>query len=333
MKEGRVIEVHRTNFIIKTDNVELTATVRGSFHDEGEFPKVGDYVAYTILEDKEQAVIELVRPRSSLIKRKSASTDEEQIMVTNVNLIFIVMGLDGDYNVSRLERYLLLAQQSAIPAVIVLNKKDVTQRFEEQLQEVEAVAGPIRVIATSALTGEGMIKIKDCFTDETTAVLLGSSGAGKSTMTNWLLGDDAQAVKATRDDDGRGRHTTTSRQLFALPFGGYLIDTPGMRELGVVEDEDTAEVAAFEKMQTLIAACKFSNCDHEKSAGCAVIEALETGQLSEREYQNYQKIVREREFLANKDATKAVRYAAQNLKREEQKNMAIRRARMTGGDK
>ena len=193
MKEGRIIEVHRTNFIIRSDDNEFTATVRGSFHDEGEFPKVGDYVAYTVLEDG-QAVIEMVRPRTSLIKRKSASTDEEQIMVTNVNLIFIVMGLDGDYNVSRLERYLLLAKQSNIPAVVVLNKTDVTNNFEEQLQEVEAVAGPIRVIATSALSGEGMILIKECFTPETTAVLLGSSGAGKSTMTNWLLGEEFQTA-------------------------------------------------------------------------------------------------------------------------------------------
>lgn len=332
MKEGRVIEVHRTNFIIKTDDTELTATVRGSFHDEGEFPKVGDYVAYTVLED-EQAVIELVRPRTSLIKRKSASTDEEQIMVTNVNLIFIVMGLDGDYNISRLERYLLLATQSNIPAVVVLNKTDATERFEEQLQEVEAATGPIRVIPTSALSGEGMIDVKDCFTPETTAVLLGSSGAGKSTMTNWLLGEDSQAVKETRADDGRGRHTTTSRQLFELPFGGYLIDTPGMRELGVMEDENTPEVRAFRKMEELSTACKFRNCDHEKSDGCAVIEALETGGLSEREYQNYQKIVREREFLHNKDSTKAARYDTQNQKRQQQKNEAVRRTKLSRGQK
>jgi len=330
MKEGRVIEVHRTNFIIKSEDVEHVATVRGSFHEEGDFPKVGDYVSYELLDDG-QAVIELVKPRTSLIKRKSASTDEEQIMVTNVNLIFIVMGLDGDYNISRLERYLLLAKQSDIPAVVVLNKTDATDRFEEQLQEVEAAVGTVRVIAISALTGEGMIAIKDCFTPETTAVLLGSSGAGKSTMTNWLLGDDAQLVKETRSDDSRGRHTTTSRQLFELPFGGFLIDTPGMRELGVMEGESTAEIEVFQKMDALAAACKFRNCDHEKSAGCAVIEALETGELDEREFQNYQKLVREREFLASKNSTNAARYHAQNQKREHQKNEATRRAKLSRG--
>jgi ribosome biogenesis GTPase len=330
MKEGRVIEVHRTNFVVKTDDIEYTASVRGSFHEEGEFPKVGDYVSYEVLDDG-QAVIEMIRPRTSLIKRKSVSTDEEQIMVTNVNLICIVMGLDGDYNISRLERYLLLAKQSDIPAIIVLNKTDVTDRLEEQLQEVEAAAGTTKVIAVSALSGEGMIAVKECFSPETTAVLLGSSGAGKSTMTNWLLGADMQPVKEIRADDSRGRHTTTSRQLFELPFGGFLIDTPGMRELGVLENEQTPEMAASQKMEALAAQCTFANCDHDKSAGCAVIEALETGELSERELRNYRKLAREREFSTNKGATNAARHSAQNKKRENQKNEATRRARLSRG--
>jgi ribosome biogenesis GTPase len=330
MKEGRIIEVHRTNFIIKSEESELVATVRGSFHEDGEFPKVGDYVSYELLKDG-QAVIEMVRPRTSLIKRKSVSTDEEQIMVANVNLIFIVMGLDGDYNISRLERYLLLAKQSEIPAVIVLNKTDATDRFEEQLQEVEVVAGPTRVIATSALSGEGMIAVKDCFTPETTAVLLGSSGAGKSTITNWLLGEDTQEVGETRLDDNRGRHITTSRQLFELPFGGFIIDTPGMRELGVLEHENQTEITVFQKMEKLAAQCTFRNCDHQKSAGCAILEALETGELGKREFQNYQKLLREREFLLSKDATNRARYSAQNQKREQQKTEAARRSRLSRG--
>jgi ribosome biogenesis GTPase len=241
------------------------------------------------------------------------------------------MGLDGDYNISRLERYLLLAKQSEIPAVVVLNKVDVTNRLEEQLQEVEAAAGTTRVIPVSALSGEGMIAIKECFTQETTAVLLGSSGAGKSTVTNWLLGEDTQEVKEIRSDDSRGRHTTTSRQLFELPFGGFLIDTPGMRELGVLENENSPEVEVFQKLEGLAAQCAFANCDHDKSAGCAVLDALETGELSAREFRNYQKIVREREFAMNKDATNAARHSAQNQKRDQQKNEAARRARLSRG--
>jgi len=328
MKEGRIIEVHRTNYIIKTETAELTASVRGIFHDEGAFPKVGDYVRFTLLEDG-QAVIEEIKDRTSVIKRKSVSTDEEQTMVANVTLIFIVMGLDGDYNLSRLERYLMLAKQSQIPAVVLLNKTDVADQLEEQLQAVDAVAGTTRVIAISALTGSGMTEVKDCFTPDTTAVLLGSSGAGKSTITNWFLGADTQAVNDIREDDSRGRHTTTSRQLFALPFGGSLIDTPGMRELGVLEEVESAKVSVFDTIKQRAAACQFRNCDHEKSAGCAVLEALETGELSDREFYNYKKLVREQAFLTNKDATNAARYSDQNKKRELQKNSVKERERLS----
>lgn len=330
MQEGRIIEVHRTNFIVKTGEEEITATVRGAFHEEGEFPKVGDFVSYVLIDD-ELGVIEEVHPRTSIIKRKSASTDEEQIMVANVTLIFIVMGLDGDYNLSRLERYLLLARQSNIPAVILLNKADLVDNLEERMQEVESVAGTTRVLAISALEGMGMHLVKDCFTDETTAVLLGSSGAGKSTITNWFLETDSQSVNQTRESDGRGRHTTTSRQLFALPFGGSLIDTPGMRELGVFEDEKTPEVLLFEKIDAIAADCKFSNCDHDKSAGCAVLEALESGELTEREYANYQKIQREQFYLLSKDTNNAARYQNQNEKRSQQKNAALTRQRLSRG--
>lgn len=328
MQEGRITEVHRTNYIIQAGDAERTATVRGVFHDEGAFPKVGDYVRFTLLEDG-QAVIEQIKERTSVIKRKSASTDEEQVMAANVSLVFIVMGLDGDYNLSRLERYLQLASASDIPAVVLLNKTDVTNQLDERLQEVEAVAGTTRVIPISALSGEGLLMVKECFTPDTTAVLLGSSGAGKSTITNWLLGEDAQAVKETRADDSRGRHTTTSRQLFNLPFGGSLIDTPGMRELGVLDEEGSEKVSIFEKIETVALNCKFRNCDHEKSAGCAVLAALEAGELSIREFQNYQKLLKEQAFLRSKDSDNSARHFEQNKKRELQKNSAIARAKLS----
>ena len=330
MHTGRVIEVHRTNFILKTNESEVTATVRGSFHEDGEFPKVGDCVTYSLLEDG-QAVIEAVHTRTSVIKRKAASQDEEQIMVANVSLIFIVMGLDGDYNLSRLERYLVLARQSDIPAVVLLNKTDIAEDIEGKLQAVEAVVGTTKVILISALTGEGMHAVKECFNQDTTAVLLGSSGAGKSTITNWFLEDNTQEVRDTRADDSRGRHTTTSRQLFSLPFGGSLIDTPGMRELGIAEEEESAQKNLYSKIDALAQHCQFRNCDHEKSAGCAVLAALESGALSEREYQNYQKLQREQEFLANKEGGGSKRFQEQIIKRTQQKNAALKRKRLSRG--
>ncbi len=264
MTSGRVTEVHRTNFIVKVEGKEVVSTVRGNFHTEKDFPKVGDYVSLEVLSDG-KGVIESVKERKSVIKRKASDSEEEQIMAANVDFIFIVMGLDKDFSVSRLERYLLLAAQSDIPAVIVLNKLDVAEAKESQISEVKTMAGGSPVVSVSATTGENMESVQSFISSDTTAVLLGSSGAGKSTITNWLLQDDVQPVQDIRSDDGRGRHTTTSRQLFDLPGGGYLIDTAGMRELGVLESDSEDELEVFYKIEEIAKECKFRNCDHEKS--------------------------------------------------------------------
>ncbi|MCA9357503.1 ribosome small subunit-dependent GTPase A [Candidatus Nomurabacteria bacterium] len=323
--KGRVTEAHRTNFTVTmAEGNEVTATVRGVFHADKDFPKVGDYVLLTLLED-EKAVIEEILPRQSVIKRRAADSDEEQIIATNVDLIFVVMGLDSDFNISRLERYLLLAKQSDIKVVVLLNKSDVVDDTESCLQEVKQVTGEVSVHLVSAKEGAGMPTVADYFTPDTTAVLLGSSGAGKSTITNWLLQSERQAVNELRETDGRGRHTTTSRQLFAIPHGGYLIDTPGMRELGVLDSDTEDELAVFERIESFMSECQFSNCDHTKSQGCAVLAALKDGLLTERELQNYHKILQERAFQESKESTTAARHFKQNQKRLHQKYSAIQR--------
>jgi len=328
MQTGRIIEVHRTNYTVAIPDREVIATVRGTFHTEGDFPKVGDYVSLSLLEDN-KAVIEKVHERASIIKRKAADSQEEQIMVTNVDLIGIVLGLDGDYSISRLERYLLLAAQSGISTVVILNKMDVVDDVQQHIREVEAVAGAVPVIAVSALTGERMSTFETYLLPEKTVVLLGSSGAGKSTITNWLLQEDRQAVQETRSIDNRGRHTTTSRQLITLPNGTFLIDTPGMRELGVFESDAEDELAVFERIEHFSSLCKFNNCDHEKSAGCAVLAALESGDLDQRELNNYHKLLRERAFQESKETTGSDRYQAQNQKRQNQKDAAAQRQRLS----
>lgn len=330
MNTGRITEAHRTNFTVTVDGKEYIATVRGVFHADKDFPKVGDYVSCELLDD-EKAVIEKVNDRQSVIKRKSAETDEEQIIAANVDLIFIVMGLDGDFNMSRLERYLLLAEQSSIPAVVILNKSDVVEDVASYQSQVTEIVGETPVLTISALQGEGMEELASYIMPETTAVLLGSSGAGKSTITNWLLQEEKQAVKEIREDDSHGRHTTTSRQLFSLPHGGYLIDTPGMRELGVFESDKEDELAVFERIEQYAAQCQFRNCDHHKSAGCAVKAAIEAGELSERELHNYHKLLRERDFLENKGTDNGARHQKQNEKRLQQKYEAIKRQKLSRG--
>ena len=329
MLTGRVIEVQRVHISVALPDKVVLATVRGEFHETGEYPKVGDWVNVSLI-DEEQAVIEELLPRSSVIERLDQETLQPQVLVANVDIVFIVMGLDGDYNVSRLERYFLLARQSNITPVVILNKSDLAPELARQVAGVEQVVGETPVHITNASTGDGLEVMRSYFEADTTAVLLGSSGAGKSTITNWLLGEAAQAVNEVRADDSRGRHTTTTRQLFTLAGGGYLIDTPGMRELSVVESESTQEEMLIEEIESLAQQCQFSNCDHEKSAGCAVLAAVDSGELDPRTLDNYYKLVRERAWQQDKTGSKE-RYSKQNEKRQSQAYAAAKKRRLMRG--
>lgn len=287
---GRVITEHKASYIVSDDGHEYVATIRGHFHDEEEkrFPKVGDYVVMSVLEE-EKAVIESIEERSSEVVRKSAHDDTIQVMVTNVDYVFIVMGLDDDFNLRRLERYLVLTEQAHITPVVILNKVDVIDDVELYLSQTKEVAKDVQVYAVSAETGEGMEVFAEYLKDGATGVLLGSSGAGKSTITNYVLKEDLQDTKSVRETDSRGRHTTTTRELFKLPSGGYLIDTPGMRELGFVSEEDMSD-GTFSDIDLLTYECRFPNCDHVKSTGCAVQTALAEGTLDQKHFDNYMKL-------------------------------------------
>lgn len=320
---GRITAVHRTNCMVDIAGTEHAATVRGAVYEAGLSPCVGDMVTVERLEHDEM-VITAILPRETVLERWQESKGV-QTLVSNVNLILIVMGLDLDFNISRLERYLALAAQSNVPAVIVLNKADVASDLAEQQAAVAAVSGAAPIEVVTATSGAGMEALRQYFDADTIAVLLGSSGAGKSTITNWLLREERQATAATRGDDGRGRHTTTTRQLFKLPNGAAIIDTPGIRELAIT----TAAPAAFEKIEALATQCRFRNCDHYKSAGCAVLAAVEAGEISERELRNYHKLKQEQEWQSDNGST--TRYAAQNQKRFAQQQEQLRRRRLSGG--
>lgn len=301
MKKARVIAEHKTKYTISLDDHQYSATVRGSFFERDIFPKVGDWVLCSIFEDT-QAVIEEILPRTSSIARLAPSTEKPQVIVANVDLIFIVMGLDGDFNLNRLERYLLLARQNNIKPVIVLNKADTVEDKNHYLKEVETIGGDTAIHTVSARTGQGMEVLRSYFNKDTSVVLLGSSGAGKSTITNWILGTDTQRVGEVRNDDSRGRHTTTSRQLFKVPGGGFLIDTPGVRELALVSGNTEDYSNSISKIDVLASKCRFTNCDHSKSDACAVQEAVRVGEVSMRELTNYQKMKAEQA----KEYTKAI---------------------------
>jgi len=341
MKQGRVIEEHKTRYTISSEDGVYSAVVRGIFHKDTSlqgkiFPKVGDYVEYKATGDHE-AVIENLLPRTTVVVRavfpkglQGASVTSE-VIVANVDIIFIVVGLDKDFNLSRIERYVLLARKSNVDAVILLNKSDVVLDPTLYIEQIKHRLPHIPVHAISAEAGINVEIIRTYITAETTAVLLGSSGAGKSTITNWLLGKQEQLTRSVRKNDSSGRHTTTSRQLFAIPTGGYLIDTPGIRELGVLSTEED-EADTFSSINLLQEQCQFTDCDHEKSEGCAILDAIASGQIDRKHFENYLKLKREREYTESKVATNSDRQYKNKKRKQDTAYNSIQKRKRSEGD-
>lgn len=273
------------------------------FADGTELPKVGDWVAVQQT-GEETAMIVAVLPRRSEITRKLAGDRyEKHILAVNIDVAFIVQALDYDFSPERIERYLYQLQSSNIQPVLVLNKLDMVDNlsdFTDKLQDLK-----VPYLTTSAKTGEGMEQILAHIKPGQTAVLLGSSGVGKSTITNQLLGSEIQKTQEIREEDSKGRHTTTHRELFTLKGGGLLIDTPGIRELQLWGSEEEL-TDTFDDVVELIPHCQFSNCGHTTEPGCAVQDAITNGQLSQKRYDNYQKMKKELEFLKIKTDQRAL---------------------------
>jgi ribosome biogenesis GTPase len=299
---ARITRENRQNYLAWSESGELSAEVSGRYRHEaegkGDFPTVGDWVAVTARPDEGRAVIQALLPRKSAFVRKVAGVvTERQVIAANVDTVFIVCGLDGNYNLRRIERYLSLSWESGSMPVVLLNKADVCPEAEERQGEVEAVAIGVPVRTISATQNQRLDDLREYLRPGRTAAFLGSSGVGKSTIINRLLGTDRQAVGAVREDDSRGRHTTTSRELMMLPGGGLVIDTPGMRELQVWGDEDGLK-QAFDDIEALAAGCRFRDCSHESEPGCAVRAAVESGALEAGRLQSYWKLRKEHRYLA-----------------------------------
>lgn len=297
-RPARVVAVHRDSSVVRDDAGDRPALVSGTFRFEAlaasDYPTVGDWVALD-----ESGVIAAVLPRRSVFKRMAADgsrrasgLDDEQVMASNVDVALLVAGLDNDFNLRRIERYLAVAWASDIRPVVVLNKADLADDVDGRLVAVNAIAPGVASVAVSARTGAGLDDLLVHLRPGVTAAILGSSGVGKSTLVNALLGEPRQKTAEVRESDSRGRHTTTHRELFELLGGRLLVDTPGIRALEVLGADEGLD-SAFDDVASLATGCRFSNCAHYGEPGCAVRAALADGRLSEDRLASHRKLERE----------------------------------------
>jgi len=310
MIPGRITELRREQYTVVTEYGEAAAKLKGKFYYDSQareaFPCVGDFV---LLQYNESGASQIARllPRRSKFSRADFSghaagyvkTVLEQVVAANFDTVFILSSLNADFSVNRILRYLTQARQSGAQPVVVLTKADLAEDTGQPAAGVLAAAPDVPVHAISSYTGYGLEALDPYLRPGRTVVFLGMSGVGKSSLLNALMGQDVMEVKAIREDDSRGRHTTTHRQLFLLPSGAMVIDTPGMRELGLFESDDGLS-AGFADVEALFARCRFNDCRHQSEPGCAVTAALADGTLSRERWESYQNQQREARFMNSK---------------------------------
>ena len=299
---GRVSVQYKDIYRVVTEEGEVLARVSGklsySSNSTLDYPVVGDWVLLDRTDNKNgDAIIHKVLTRKSYFSRKIAGTRyDTQVVAANIDYIFICMALNNDFNINRLERYIAVAWDSMAIPVIVLTKSDLCEDIDERLREVKEAAIGIDILVTSSLNGNGYEKVKEYIKSGTTIAFIGSSGVGKSTLINRLLNKEVLKTNSISEND-KGRHTTTHRELFLLDDGGVIIDTPGMRELGLI----SADVdKSFSNIEELEKQCKFSDCTHKNEPKCAVREAIENGELDLERLERYKKLKKEEAYNLSK---------------------------------
>lgn len=310
LSAGRVAIENKSNYLLYTGYGELNAEISGkmfyNIDEKVDYPAVGDWVVFKPIPDEKKAIIEKVLPRRSKFSRKvNGSKTGEQIIASNVDVLFIMSSLNQDLNLRRIERYLTLAWESEAAPVILLSKSDLCDNIEEKRAEVESIAFGVPIHIISCINKTGLESIQQYFENNKTAAVLGSSGVGKSTLINTLIGYNRFKVNEITNYKDKGIHTTTRRELVLLPGGGLIMDTPGMRSIILWEGSDGVSTT-FEDIEELIKNCKFTDCKHESEPGCAVNEALENGTLDEDRYHSYLKLKREIGYFERRHDQKAM---------------------------
>ena len=299
---ARVITVNKESYIISNGEKEFFAKLTGNLLYSAEapedFPTVGDFVLFQNFEDDSLAIIHNVLPRNSLLKRKNAGKKVEyQLIASNIDYAIIVQALDNDFNSKRLERYLAMTHEFGIEPIVLFSKSDLMnmESIEKILSNLKLDSKKIKVITFSNFKIDNIENIKGMLEPRKTYCMIGSSGVGKTTLLNNLIGTNEFKVKEVRENDSKGRHTTTNRQLVVLENGAMIIDTPGMRELANISLSEGIEIT-FDEIAELTQDCKFSDCSHTVEKGCAVLEALENGNLDVERYNNFLKLKKESDY-------------------------------------
>ena len=327
---ARIITTYRDRYEIVSDKGKGFARLKkGSFYDNPNaiYPTIGDFVMIEWNSMGDSQIIETLKRDSSFSRASSSAdrnhemhTQHEQLVAANFDYVFIMQSLNDNFNIRRIERYLTLAWESGAIPVIVLTKCDLVDDVESYISEIESVAIGVDVYAISCKAKIGLEKLQKYFKKGNTLVFLGSSGVGKSTLVNTLIGKDVMKTSEIREDDSKGRHTTTNRQLLMLPTGAMVIDTPGMRELGMWNCDDGID-KTFQDVEKYFGTCKFSDCTHTSEPGCKVLEAIKNGELSEERYNAYMTLKNEARYNSDSESylrekrNKFKEIAKQNRKR------------------
>ena len=301
LSPARIANEDKHAYVALTENGPLAASISGKLMHQrtsnSTLPKVGDWVAFAVRPGEEKVIVHAVLPRRTKIARKIPGREvEEQVLAANIDRAFIVIALDQSFNRRRLERFLVMVHEGGVQPVVVLNKIDLCDRSDPRLAEAHAAAGGVPVVEACALTGKGVKQLKAFIPDRETVVFIGPSGAGKSSLINRLYGEEIQVTIEVRERDAKGRHATTWREMIQLPWGGLVIDTPGMRECHTWGAEEGLR-EAFPDIEEMGVRCHFRDCPHTVANRCAVMEAVERGEIPKERYQSFLKLQHELQYI------------------------------------